>query len=215
MGYVYISGTWVHGAPLVPASDLHPIGSKALSRSQPAEVSQWRPEFEQKVLASRDVLDVAIARPGAVYGGKTWLFEDLWGPIVDAAKKQGGGESVKVPVAEDARIGVIHVEDVASGVGLVVDRLFGGLGSWPVYDLVTETVAIRGMLEGVRTVAGCQGEIGMVGPGDHVFHKALSLKAKAGAGERARQMLGWRPKRVEMLERLEIFVKAFEAGRGD
>ena len=218
IGFVYISGTWVHGAPSTQVSDLHPIGSKELSKSHPPEVSEWRVGHEQSILATRDTLEVAIVRPAEVYGAKSWLYEDIWGPIVDAAMSGGHGgteaATVKVPIREGAYAGVVHVDDVASGVCAISDRIFGGLGSWPVFDLATETVGMRAMIEAVREVVGCSAKVEMVDPGDHIFHKALSLRSKAGAGERARIVLGWQPKRIEMLERLAVYVKAFEAARG-
>ena len=164
---------------------------------------------------------MAIVRPGEVYGGKSWLFEDLWGPIVDTAKGEQKKKKslnnlagkVQIPIAEDARQGVVHVDDVASGIHAVVDRIFGGLGSWPVFDLVTETVDMRVLLEGVRAVVNCVAEIEMVGPGDNAFHQAMSMRAMAGTGERAKIVLGWEPKRIALLERLETFVGAFQSGR--
>ncbi|EAU30737.1 conserved hypothetical protein [Aspergillus terreus NIH2624] len=138
LGLVYISGTWVHGSPSCRVSDLSPVGSRQ-SKGKPAEVAAWRPSHEQAILATRHILHVAILRPGDIYGRSSSGFGSLWMPLQDALHS--------------------GLNDVASGVHAAIDRLGGQLGSWPVFDLLAETVSITEIMECSKEVLGVGGSI--------------------------------------------------------
>ncbi|KAL5358548.1 hypothetical protein BJX96DRAFT_183016 [Aspergillus floccosus] len=208
LGFVYISGTWVHGSPSCRVSDLSPVGSRQ-SKGKPAEVAAWRPSHEQAILATRDILDVAILRPGDIYGRSSSGFGSLWMPLQDALDSGLGGP-IQVPVEISARVATIHIDDAASGLHAAIDRLRGQLGSWPVFDLLAETVSITEIMQCSKEVFGVRGPIEYVGPSGDPFLAAMSSVSKLDAS-RARTVLDWHPKRTEFLLNLPIYIKAWQA----
>src|SRR5258708_18295484 len=95
LGFVYTSGTWVHGSSLSPITDLDPVGT-ALSPAQPPSLVAWRPAKEQSVLAAKDTLDVAVVRPGLIYGRSSAIWKSFFDPVVEGAK--AGLPSAQIPL---------------------------------------------------------------------------------------------------------------------
>ncbi|KAL4890164.1 NAD dependent epimerase/dehydratase family protein [Aspergillus ambiguus] len=210
LGFLYISGTWVHGSPSSRVSDLSPVGSRQ-SKGKPAPVAAWRPAHEQAILATRDILDAAIVRPGDVYGRSSPGWTPLW-EVLQKSLESDPGTRVQIPAAAAARIGTVHVDDVAAGLHTAVDHLGGQLGSWPVFDLVTETVSIVEIMETAKAVLGVEALLDYIGPVGDPFMEAMSCASKLDAS-RARYVLGWTPKRTEFLLNLSVYIKAWLAAR--
>ncbi|OAL19107.1 hypothetical protein AYO22_10055 [Fonsecaea multimorphosa] len=158
MGFVYISGAWVHGESDGAVSDLDPVGT-ASGPTQPLALVAWRPELERQVMAARDVLDVMIFRPAQMHGRASSGWSALWGPIARAVAD--GKSHVQIPVAPTSQSPVIHVDDVASAVCLGVGKislLGGGPSVYPVFDLVSTTENIRDILAAfARAVSKAKG----------------------------------------------------------
>lgn len=209
LGFVYVSGTWVHGAPETPVSDLHPVGS-SLSKSSPQDVVAWRPKHEQAILAARDVLDVAIVRPSQVYGRTGWIWSSWWGPLLEA-KKSKTTKAVEIPTEVESRPAVVHVDDAVSGMHATTDRIHGLLGSWPVIDLVGETVLVRDVLEGAKAVLGVEAPLSYIGA-QNPFQEAMNAVSNEKTS-RARIVLGWEAKRQSFIQDLPVYVKAWEAAQ--
>lgn len=70
----------------------------------------WRPALEDAVLATRDVLDAVVVRPGTVFGGQGSLFSILLGGLFKSA--QAGEGSVEI-VGKKADLALVHKDDVA------------------------------------------------------------------------------------------------------
>lgn len=207
LGFVYCSGTWVHGSPTTHVSDLSPVGSR-LSKGSPAAGVAWRAVHEQAVLASRDVLDVAILRPAEIYGRASPDWGELWICILEA-KKSGSSAPVQVPADATARTGTVHIDDVAAAFHAAIDRLDGRLGSLPVFDLVTETVGVCEIMEAAKEVMQVTAPLEYVGTrGD--FSLASSIVSKLDSS-RVRTVLQWEPKRREFLLNLGVYIRAWEA----
>ena len=107
LGFVYCSGMWVHGSSFERISDLDPVGT-ADAKAPPARMVAWRPQLEREILASRDVLDVAIVRPAQIYGRDHGLWTPLFGPILEATKSDK--KSIQLPLDPHGRPCLIHVE---------------------------------------------------------------------------------------------------------
>ncbi|EAW14099.1 NAD-dependent epimerase/dehydratase family protein [Aspergillus clavatus NRRL 1] len=210
LGYVYCSGLWVHGSPSSRVSDLSPVGS-AQSKGKPATPVAWRPAHEQAILASRDVLDVAIMRPGTMYGRTSWVMDTWWGCLL-AAKKSGSEETIQVPADFTARTGMVHVDDAAAAFHAAIDRLDSRLGAWPVFDLVTETIGIQEIMEAAKETLGIKARLEYTGTHGNPFLEALSLVSRSDAS-RARTVLGWEPRRREFILNLPVYLKAWEASQ--
>ncbi|KAI9035918.1 NAD-dependent epimerase/dehydratase family protein [Aspergillus affinis] len=210
LGFVYVSGSWVHGSPPTRVSDLSPVGSK-LSADKPATATAWRPAHEQAILAAQDTLDVAIVRPGAMYGRSSWVF-DTWWSVLSEALKTGTTGPIQVPADKAARTGIVHVDDVAVGMHAIIDRLDGRLGTWPIFDLVTETVSMVEIMEAAKAVLNVKASLEYTGTHGNPFLEALSLVCNSNAS-RAKIVLGWDPKRTEFLLNMSTYVNAWQASR--
>ena len=209
LGFIYVSGTWVHGAPDTAVSDLNPVGT-SLSKARPKSVSEWRCKHEQAILAARDVLDVAIVRPSQVYGRTGWIWGSWFTPLLEA-KKSGSTAPVEIPTNLDSRPAIVHVDDVVSGMHAITDRIHGLLGSWPVFDLTTEIVAVKDIVGRAATILGVKAPLKHTGS-QNPFHEAMNVVANEESG-RARIVLGWEAKRTAFILNLSTYVKAWEAAQ--
>ena len=210
LGFVYISGSWVHGNHTTPVSDTVPPGT-SLAKAKPATAVGWRPAHEQSILAARDVLDVAIVRPSQMYGGTSWVWNTYFGPLL-AAGKSGSTETIQVPADSTARPSIVHVEDVVSGVHGATDRIHGLLGSWPVFDLVGETVLLRDIMDGAKKVLGVKAALEYAGTQGNPFLEAIGLTTN-NQSSRAAIVLGWQAKRQSFVQYIDTYVKAWAASQ--
>ncbi|KAL4956396.1 hypothetical protein BDW69DRAFT_158623 [Aspergillus filifer] len=208
LGFIYTSGIWIHGSPSVTTSDLSPVGSTQ-STGKPPRIITWRPAYEQAILASRDVLDVAIIRPGLVYGRGSWIWTPWWKPLLQA-KQDGKSDAVQIPADVTARPSTVHIDDTAAGIHAAVDRIHGQLGSWPVFDLVTETVGVHDIVQAAKSALGVTAKVEYTGTQGDFMLEALSTAGKCEAG-RARALLGWYPKRTEFILNMSMYIRAWEA----
>ncbi|KAJ5621261.1 hypothetical protein N7528_006044 [Penicillium herquei] len=210
LGFVYASGAWVYGSPKTRVNDLAPVGS-ALSQDEPGAPIRWRPAHEQAILAARDKLAVAILRPHVVYGRGSWIFGTWWNPLAEAAKSESKSP-VQIPVDAKARPGLVHVDDVAAGFHAAIDRIDGRLGEWPVFDLLSETLPLTAFLDATKVAMGLDAPIEYTGPDGNPFYEALSLVSNSDAS-RAKSVLGWSPKRTDILLNLPVYVEAWKASQ--
>ena len=210
LGYIYTSGSSIYGSPSKRVSDRSPVGN-ALARGQPGTLTKEAKviETEQLVLAARDVLDVAVVRPHVIYGRSSWALGSWFGPLLDAKKKKDGA-AVAIPAEEDSLVGVVHVDDVVSGFHAIVDRIEGRLGTWPVFDLFSETLPLPSVIDAAKEAAGVDAKVEYVGTKGDPFLELLSMRSRSDAS-RARTVLGWVPRRVEFLLNVESYFCAFEA----
>jgi nucleoside-diphosphate-sugar epimerase len=215
LGYVYLSGAWVHGDSWDSVSDLDPVGTSS-ARTPPLDLVAWRPELERMVLAARDTLDVLIFRPAQMYGRASSAWSALWGPIAQAVSS--GETSLKVPAPESSKSPVVHVDDVADAICRGVGRiqLFGGTNVYPVFDLVSTTENIRDILEGFAKAVWSEGKgeglkLEFVGPGDDVYLKALGSTVVFDSA-RARELLGWVSRRNGLVRGMGVYAAAWKAG---
>jgi len=207
LGFVYTSGVWVHGSSHREVSDLQPVGVEH-SPTQPPQLVAWRPALEQAVLGASDVLDTVVVRPGLVYGGAGAIWTALFTPLLRAAKS--GAEVVGVAADEDSMPGLIHVEDVATGLHAAVEKLplISGTGIYPVFDLVSSTESMKIILESAAKAMGCKGKVELKGSKDDLFAIAMNCSINSSSG-RAKTLLGWEPKRIGMVARMDVYAKAW------
>ena len=133
-------------------------------------------------------------------------------PIYAAA--QSGAPSVSVAAEPDSRPGLIHVDDVASGFHCAIDRLplISGTGVHPVFDLITSQESMKDIFESAGREFGFKGKVKLVGVGEDLFMKAMSVSGNATSG-RAKQILGWEPKRFGFVQSMDVFAKAWVASK--
>lgn len=211
LGFVYTSGTWVHGSSRERVSDLVAAGAKE-SPHAPAQLTAWRAEFEREILKTevREVLDVLVVRPALVYGRTHAIWSSFFKPVLEAAK--AGQSSVQVPLERESRPSLIHVDDVASGLHAAVEKLplFSGTGVYPVFDLSSQSEGMQDVFDALAKAVGFKGKVELVGAGDNLFARAMSTSANNQA-ERAKSLLSWSPKRAPFVDGMEVYAKAFIA----
>jgi nucleoside-diphosphate-sugar epimerase len=209
LGFIYTSGSWVHGSPSRRVSDLTVPGTSA-SPDKPATAVGWRPAHEQAILAARNVLDVAVLRPCAIYGRGSWVWGVWWSPLLAAAKANNTSDPVQVPADATARTGTVHVDDLADAFVRAADRLDGQLGSWPVFDIGAETLPIGEIMEAAAKVLGVKASLVYGGTHDNPFLEALSLVSNSDTA-RARTVLGWEPKHRDFIQKIAVTVSAWRS----
>lgn len=194
LGFIYCSGTWVHGSSDKAVNDLDMAHEAAAT--QPGKLVAWRTGLENSILGSSDLLDVAIVRPGLIYGRENTIWTPFILPLLQAAQK-GEADSLKVNLEPDSRPGLIHVDDVATGFQCVIERLslINGSSIYPVFDLVTSQESMVGVFDALARTWGFKGKVDLIGAGDDLFAQAMSTSFH-GSSARARQLLGWEPKRL-------------------
>ncbi|KAG9076694.1 hypothetical protein FRC06_009361 [Ceratobasidium sp. 370] len=209
LGFLHVCGIWVHGDSKGLVSDTTPVGT-ASAPTPPMAFSAARVGWEQTILKTQDVLDVVIVRPGLVYGGTSWVFTPVFQPILNAV--QSGATTAQVPLYEDATPSLVHVDDTASGLHAAVDKLplIAGTGVYPVFDLVTSHESFKSITDGVARALGLKGKVEYAGPGDNPFFQALTSSTNCDSA-RARQLLGWAPKRFGMLHKVDVYARAWMA----
>ncbi|KAJ4026360.1 hypothetical protein NW752_001300 [Fusarium irregulare] len=136
LGFVYCSGTWVHGSSDKQVNDTDVVGPNA--PTPPAQLVAWRVDHENAVLAASDVLDVAVIRPALIYGGESTIWTPFILPLLQASRG-GSPDNVQIPLSVDSRPGLVHVDDVATGFQKAIEKLalINGGSVCPIFDLVT------------------------------------------------------------------------------
>jgi len=213
LGFVYTSGSWVHGSSRVAVTDLELAGQKT-SRNPPARLVAWRTGMEQAVLAAHDVLDVLVVRPGLVYGRSHAIWTSFFNPVLAAAATSTPETAVQIPLDERARPGLIHVDDCASGMHAAIDKLplLKGTGVYPVFDLISQSESMRDIFDAFAASIGFKGSVQLVGHGDDAFAEAMSVTTN-NASARARMLLGWEPKRRPFVDGMDAYGPAFAAAQ--
>jgi nucleoside-diphosphate-sugar epimerase len=212
LGYIYISGAWVHGSSPQHVTDRDPVGVTS-APSPPADLVSWRPALERAALAARDVLDVCVIRPAQMYGYTSAAWYPAFAPIAEAVR--AGAPSVQLQFPEHATVSLCHVDDVADAVRCAAEKieLIAGTGVYPIFDIVGSNENLRGLLQEFADVMGSSGKrtkVELTGEGDDVYLKALGSTVKYSSA-RAKQILGWAPRRGELTIGMEVYARAWES----
>lgn len=208
LGFIYCSGTWVHGSSDQPVNDLNVAGPSAVT--PPRTLVAWRVGLENSVLASSDVLDVAVLRPALIYGRENTIWTTFILPLLQAARS-GSLEPVNIPLQADARPSLIHVDDVATGFQKAIENLslISSTSVYPVFDLLTSQESMSEIFAAMASAWGHKGECKLVGYGDNLFAEAMSTTLR-GSSSRAKQLLGWEPTRTNgYVADMDLYAAAF------
>ncbi|KAH0493387.1 hypothetical protein TgHK011_000059 [Trichoderma gracile] len=208
LGFIYCSGTWVHGSSNQPVNDLHIAGPNAAT--PPRALVSWRVGLENAILGSSDVLDVAVVRPALIYGRENTIWTPFVLPLLQAARS-GSSETVNVPLQADARPALIHVDDVATGFQKVIENLslINGGSVYPVFDLLTSQESMSEIFSAMASAWDFKGDCRLIGPGDDLFAEAMSTTMR-GSSSRAKQLLGWKPTRTNgYVADMDVYAAAF------
>ena len=204
LGFIYCSGIWVHGSSAEQVNDFDVVGKSY----KKVDLVTWRPIVEQAILDSRDLLDVAVIRPGLVYGGTGSIWSSAFGPLAQAVAKKDA--SVSIPYSDDVMFNLVHVEDTAEAFRLAVEKVSVLSGAHPVFDLITSYENSRALLNAAGKAFGYKGDIKYDGPGDDLLFKALNTTVNTNS-QRAIALLGWSPSKYSMTADIDIYVSSWAA----
>jgi nucleoside-diphosphate-sugar epimerase len=155
-----------------------------------------------------------------MYGYSSAAFTAVLAPIFDAVKN--GRATVEITVPEDSYIATCHVDDVAEAVRLAAEHIetigTGGAesGVYPIFDISSNNESLKSVLQQFADVLGDhkgKTRVHLTGEATDMYLAAVSSTIKASSA-RARQYLGWTPKRVGMGVGLEVYARAWQAGFG-
>ncbi|RFU81487.1 hypothetical protein TARUN_709 [Trichoderma arundinaceum] len=208
LGFIYCSGTWVHGSSDKAVNDLDVVGPTAVT--PPRALVAWRVGLENAILAASDILDVAVIRPALIYGHENTIWTPFILPLLQAARS-GSAEPVNIPLQADARPALIHVDDVATGFQKAIENLalINSSSVYPVFDLLTSQESLSEIFAAMTSAWGYKGECKLVGYGDDLFAEAMSTTLR-GSSSRAKQLLGWEPKRTNgFVADMDLYAAAF------
>lgn len=216
LGYIYVSGTWVHGSSDRPVNDLAPVAT-ATAPQAPARLTFWRADFERAVLAASNVLDTMVVRPALVYGRAGTIWSGLFTPLLEAARAGAGADGLKevsIAAEPNSRPGLCHVDDVGSGIHAAIDKLplISGTGVYPIFDLITSQESMRDILEAAARELGFSGVVNLAGTKGDLFPEAVSTTFN-GSSARAIQLLDWKPLRSGYVQNMDLFAKSWLAAR--
>jgi nucleoside-diphosphate-sugar epimerase len=216
LGYVYVSGMWVHGSSHRTVSDQNPFVGTSASPTPPVNMVAWRPEIERQVISpeTRSVLDTAVVRAALTYGGAAAIWTGPFATLLQAARAEPQPPTAQVQLDPLAAGVLAHVDDVASGIHALIEQLplVATSGIYPVFDLASQVESIPAIMQAAARVFGYHGVVELVGPAEgDVFSEALGASVVADSGK-AKTLLGWVPKRQGLLLGIEVYAQAWLAG---
>ena len=189
--FIYTSGIWSHGD----------TGGKVVDETsppKPAELVKWRQAVEDRVLqGARRGIRTVVIRPAIVYGRGGGIPAGF----VDSARSEGVAQYVGTG---ENRWPFVHVDDLAELYLLALEKAPPG----------TLLLGVNGPSFRVREVAEAASR-GAGGDGRTAGSSVEQARGKLGAyadalvldqqasGKRARELLGWRPHRPDVLEDME------------
>ena len=219
LGFVYTSGTWVHGDARTAVREDEEVGQGPVP-----PLVRWRVGMEEAVReAGRATpgLDVAVVRPALVYGADSPIWGGLFGQVF------GQAGTAEVSADPDAVLSLVHVRDVGEGMAALVRRWEGVVlpatarGEMPVFDLAGSVEGMGAVMRAFAAEVGFKGALEWrvpdrtVAPDEdklEAFYAAMSTSAIVRA-ERAREMLGWAPSSVGMVASMDTVAMAWVAAQ--
>lgn len=216
LGYVYVSGMWLHGSSHNVVSDQDPFVGTSATPTPPVNMVAWRPEIERMVFApeTREVLDTAIVRPALTFGGPSGIWTGPLMAALQAARAEPQPEKVQIQLDPEGTAALAHVDDVATGIQAVIEKLplLAGTGVYPIFDIMSQIESVKAIIEAAARVFGYKGSVELVGPaqGD-VVSEAVGASV-IGDSSKAKTVLGWAPKRMGFLHGIHVYANAWLAG---
>ena len=212
LGFVTVSGIWSHGSTEDAHGSFEPASLESLGTTPPPGLPAAKALYEQKVLEATDVLDVAIIRPSFVFakGGAAWT--KILKGIFDSSQS-GSTDTVRIGVdPKNSIYSFTNIDDVASGLELAIDKIqmINGTSVYPVFDLVGDQFPIELLFKADAGYFGCKAEIELFKPDGISFLDSIGGVSNTNA-VRAKQILGWEPKKGHFVRDTHIYAKSFLA----
>lgn len=212
LGFVTVSGIWTQGSTEDPYGSFQKMTAEAQSAVPEEGLNESKLLYEQEVLASRAILDVAIIQPSFIWarGGASWTR--ILGPLVEGART-GSTDVMSIAVdPEDQMYCFTNIDDVAVAIELAVNKLqlINGNSVHPVFELVGDQFPIGLLFERDAHYFGCKGKAELYKPEKTGFLDIIGGNHNANR-TRAEQILGWYPKKRYFLRDTFIYANSFMA----
>lgn len=188
--FIYTSGVWVLGD----------TGGRVADEDTPVNPTPlvaWRPAVERTVLdAARNGVRSVVIRPAMVYGRGGGAVGDF----VRTARQTG---AVRYVGDGSNRWSFVHVDDLAELYFLALTQSPEG---YVYLAAAGEAIPVKTLAEAASRAAGAEGRVQAV-PLEQaretmgLFADALVLDQQI-SGDRAKRLLGWKPRRPSVLEEL-------------
>ncbi|KAG0043731.1 hypothetical protein BGZ83_011081 [Gryganskiella cystojenkinii] len=216
IGFIYCSGMWVLGSGYELVNDLSSVGTKNASRPS-ARLVAWRPELERQVLSNYDHLNAMVLRPSLAYGTTSDPWDMYFSQIYDAVQKKS--PELSLPADPSGALGLVHVDDVASGFVAAVGKIelvSGRKSSYPLFNLVTSHESTSLILHRAAAALGYKGKltISSIPQGEgmpDLFIQAFNTTIN-GDASRAKSVLGWKPTKTGMVSGIDVYARSWLAG---
>ena len=212
LGFVTMSGMWAHGSTEDSGGTFKPATAESLGTDPPQGLVEARAQYEKELVNTRKDLDVVVIRPSFVWarGGSAWT--KILKGIVDATKS-GTLETVRIPVdPENSVYSFTNIDDVAYAAELAVDKIqrLNGNSVYPVFELVADQFPIERLCLADAGFFGCKAKTELYQPEGTSFLDSIGGSADVNA-VRAKQLLGWEPRKRYFLRHTRIYQKSFLA----
>lgn len=218
LGLVTVSGVWTQGSTEDPKGSFRRMSPADRSLQPEADLVESKLAYEQVVLEARETLNVAIVRPGFIWarGGSAWtrILSPLVERLAASQEEKESASSIQVAVdPEDQHYAFTHIDDVAAAVELAALKLPAlALGTYPVFDLVGEIVAMVELCRKDAFHFGCVGEVKLVKPSGVGYLDTIGGQHDVDSTN-ATVLLGWLPRKRHFLKDMHIYARSFLAVR--
>ncbi|KAI5119556.1 hypothetical protein M0805_005620 [Coniferiporia weirii] len=197
MAYIHCSGTWVHGEDRINTAS-----ERALPKNTTALVS-WRPEQEQRVLASTIVHGIVV-RPSMLYGRSGSITTMLFAAAA-AAGAQGG--VLEWGARAGGRWSLIHVDDLAGLFVRVAEAVPVCKGL--VFDATNDySESVDDILASVARISGASSWA--YREPANLFEEAIGTTTLL-LPSLARALVGWRPLKPSLVDGLSAYYAVYKA----
>jgi nucleoside-diphosphate-sugar epimerase len=196
IAYIYCSGTWVHGEDRVN------IVSDTTACTNPPALVAWRVNREQEVVTS-ETLNGIVIRPAMLYGRSGSLLAPLFksayeGKVVWYGRPGG-------------RYAMVHQDDLADLILKAAEK--SHLVKGCIFDAANEaSVSVDDFLEKLVLVSGAKGRHSYLKP-SNPYEEALQTTSLVRP-YLGRTLLGWEPRKVNLVDGLEIYYASWKASEG-
>ena len=221
VGFITVTGIWTHGSNEDPGCSFKLGKEGSIMTTPPEGLQKAREDYEDSVLAAREVLDVGIIRPPFIFGrgGSAWTRALL--PLVQALDAQPQPEQIRVPVTPHTMVNFVNIIDVGTAVEKLVNRLhsISGTSVVPLFELVSDRFDFQDICVADSKLFGCTGTImqnkstdATGRDGGDVFLERIGRTDNMDSSK-ARLELGWVPQRPGFVRRTNIYAHSFLAIR--
>ncbi|KAK6463506.1 hypothetical protein DFJ63DRAFT_122712 [Scheffersomyces coipomensis] len=210
VGFIYISGAWVHGNDNVNTVDEHHFAKDG----QVKPLVSWRPALEQQLLSYKDDLPTIIVRPGLLYGKNSPILAVFFSQVVQAVIKNDSTD-INLPINKDLVTSWIHVTDLGRFLTKVIQKFElynSSTFDLPIFDVTHESFSAPEFVTQSAKDLGFKGNINFLGEPtaeENIFLNGFNTSIIVN-NKRARALLDWEPT-LDLKHHTDFYIKPWAA----